>query len=122
MADVIIAIAKDYHSSSPNTAPFTINDVSRPKGGDTPDHSGHETGLMCDVNLPRNDGQSGGIEWSNPRFDRNATRKLIQAIRRQTLVRSVLFNDPTLRGEGLCKFAGGHNNHIHFEINPPVRE
>ncbi|MEQ9239113.1 glucosaminidase domain-containing protein [Coleofasciculus sp. E2-BRE-01] len=63
MADTIRSIAKDYHGTSPTSAPFTINDVSRPQGGDTDDHEGHETGLMCDVLLPRTDGKSGGIEW-----------------------------------------------------------
>jgi hypothetical protein len=130
MAEVILDIATDYHNShvipNPGAAPFTINDVSRPKGGDTPDHAGHETGLMCDVNLPRTDGKSGGITWSSSNFDRNAARALIKSMRKQKLVRAVFFNDPTLRnetfqGKSLCTFASGHDNHIHFEINPPVR-
>lgn len=126
MAETILAIARDYHSTNPGSAPFTINDVSRPKGGDTPDHAGHETGLMCDVNLPRTDGISGGITWSSPNFDRNAARALIKSMHKQKLVRAVFFNDPTLRnenflGKSLCTFATGHDNHIHFEINPPVR-
>lgn len=130
MADVILAIATDYHNThavlNPGSASFTINDVSRPQGGDTPDHAGHETGLMCDVNLPRSDGQAGGITWSSSIYDQNATRALIKSIRRQQLVRAVFFNDPTLRsetfmGKALCAFSSGHDNHIHFEINPPVR-
>jgi hypothetical protein len=130
MADVMLDIATDYHNThvvpNPGAAPFTINDVSRPQGGDTPDHAGHETGLMCDVNLPRADGKSGGITWSSSNFDRNATRALIKSMRRQKLVRAVFFNDPTLRGEtfmgkALCTFSSGHDNHIHFEINPPIR-
>lgn len=130
LADVILDIAADYHNThaalKPGSASFTINDVSRPQGGNTPDHAGHETGLMCDVNLPRTDGQSGGITWSSSTYDQNATRALIKSIRRQQLVRAVFFNDPTLRGEmfmgkALCAFSSGHDNHIHFEINPPVR-
>jgi Mannosyl-glycoprotein endo-beta-N-acetylglucosaminidase len=120
--DAILKIARDYHASSPNSAPFTINDVSLPHGGDTPDHHGHETGLMCDVNLPRTNGKSGGITWSSGDFDQKATRILIKSMRKHLLVRTVLFNDPGLRNEGLCNFAGGHDNHIHFEINPPVKQ
>ena len=126
MADTIAAIARDYQANSLGSSPFTINDVSRPKGGDTPDHSGHETGLMCDVLLPRTDGRSGGIRWSSSIYDREATRALLKSIRRQTLVRAVFFNDPTLRqerflGKPLCTFSRGHDTHIHFEIDPPVR-
>lgn len=120
--DAILKIAKDYQDSSPNSAPFTINDVSLPHGGDTPDHHGHETGLMCDVNLPRTDGGSGGITWSSDDFDRQAARILIKSIRKYPLVRTVFFNDPDLMDEDLCNHAGGHDNHIHFEINPPVKQ
>jgi hypothetical protein len=77
---------------------------------------------MCDVNLPRSDGKAGDITWRDDLFDRSAARKLIQAMRKQLLVRAVYFNDSTLMGEGLCDFSGGHDNHIHFEINPPVRQ
>jgi hypothetical protein len=130
LADTIREISVDYHNnfriSHPGSAPFTLNDVSRPQGGDTPDHAGHETGLMCDVYLPRTDGKAGDIDMSSSLFDRNATRELIKAMRRHKLVREVYFNDPTLlretfNGRKLCNFASGHHHHIHFEINPPVR-
>ncbi|MFO0210376.1 MAG: muramidase (flagellum-specific), partial [Pseudanabaena sp.] len=85
-------------------------------------HAGHETGLMCDVLLPRKDGDFGGITWFRAEYDQRATRALIKSIRKNKLVRSVLFNDPALIDEGICSFASGHDNHIHFEIDPPVRE
>lgn len=123
--DVILAIAKDYNNSrrkSDSTiAPFVINDVSMPHGGNTPDHAGHETGLMCDVFLPRKDGKFGGIDFTSTSYDRNATRALLKSMRKQKLVRAVFFNDPPLIWEGLCSHASGHHHHIHFEINPPVR-
>ncbi|WP_427158298.1 glucosaminidase domain-containing protein [Aliinostoc sp. HNIBRCY26] len=127
LAETILAIAQDYQNTYRNTrpdaSPFAINDVSLPYGGDTPDHRGHETGLMCDVFLPRNDGNFGGISYTNALYDRDATRAIIQSIRRQKLVRAnaVFFNDPTLVREGLCKPLNGHDHHIHFEINPPAR-
>ena len=125
LADTILAIARDYQATYRNAnsgaAPFAINDVSRPHGGDTPDHKGHETGLMCDVLLPRNDGQSGGINYWDSPYDQKATRALLKSIRKQKLVRAVFFNDPVLIGQGLCVHAAGHQHHIHLEINPPVR-
>lgn len=125
LANTILAIAQDFQVSfrnaNPTAAPFAINDVSIPHGGDTPDHSGHETGLMCDVLLPKKGGSFGGVNWFDASFDRVATRALLKSIHKQKLVRAVFFNDTTLRGESLCTFALGHDNHIHFEINPPVR-
>jgi hypothetical protein len=125
LADVIKDVAQDYQNTyrrtRPNAAPFAINDVSLPHGGDTPDHQGHETGMMCDVFLPKKDGSFGGIFWTSPQYDQEAARAILQSIRKQKLVRTVFFNDQQLIKEGLCQPASGHDHHIHFEINPPFR-
>jgi Mannosyl-glycoprotein endo-beta-N-acetylglucosaminidase len=125
LADVIKDIAEDYQNSyrrtRTNAAPFAINDVSLPHGGDTPDHQGHETGMMCDVYLPKKDGNFGGIFWTSPQYNQEAARAILQAIRKQKLVRAVFFNDQQLIKEGLCQPASGHDHHIHFEINPPLK-
>ncbi|MGJ5632225.1 glucosaminidase domain-containing protein [Nostoc sp. CALU 1950] len=127
LADVVKEIAQDYQNSYRNTHPkaafFAINDVSLPHGGDTPDHQGHETGMMCDVYLPKNNGAFGGIFWSSSEYDQDATRAILKSIRKQKLVKAgaVFFNDKKLIQEGLCTQMIGHDHHIHFEINPPVR-
>ncbi|MFN6515239.1 MAG: glucosaminidase domain-containing protein [Nostoc sp. CreGUA01] len=127
LADAIQEIAQDYQNSYRQTHPtatlFAINDVSLPHGGDTPDHHGHETGMMCDVFLPKKNGSFGGIFWSSSEYDRDATRAMLKSIRKQKLVKpsAVFFNDPKLITEGLCTYLGGHEHHIHFEINPPLR-
>jgi hypothetical protein len=59
-------------------APFRHYDISLPHGGDTPHHQGHETGLMCDVFLPRRDGGFGGIDFMmKAKYDQKATRALL---------------------------------------------
>jgi hypothetical protein len=127
LADIVKAIALDYQinyrRTNPQSAPFAINDVSLPHGGDTPDHLGHETGMMCDVFLPKKDGNFGGILWSNSEYDQDATRAILKSIRKQKLVRTeaIFFNDQQLVKEGLCTPLNGHSNHIHFEINAPLR-
>ncbi|WP_392534711.1 glucosaminidase domain-containing protein [Nostoc sp. C117] len=127
LADAIKEIAQDYQNSyrktHPTAALFAINDVSLPHGGDTPDHQGHETGMMCDVFLPRKNGDFGGIFWSSAEYDRDTARAMIECIRKQKLVKqgAVFFNDPQLIEEGLCAHAAGHDHHVHFEINPPLR-
>ncbi|AFZ19274.1 glucosaminidase domain-containing protein [Allocoleopsis franciscana] len=128
LAEVILDIARDYHNThieaNPGAAPFAINDISLPHGGDTPHHSGHETGLMCDVFLPRQDGKFGGIDFTmKAKYDQKATEALLKSIRNQKLVnkKAVFFNDPILIDRGLCRFALGHHHHIHFAISPPPR-
>ncbi|MCY7279184.1 MAG: glucosaminidase domain-containing protein [Phormidesmis sp. CAN_BIN44] len=125
LAETILDIAKtyqtNYRKANPSAAPFAINDVSQPHGGDTPDHSGHETGLMCDVLLPKRGGDFGGIYWWSPEYDREAMRALLKAMHSQKLVRAIFFNDSKLIAEGLCTFSTGHDHHVHFEIDPPVK-
>lgn len=109
----------NYRTAHPGSAPLTINDVSLPQGGNTPDHAGHETGTSCDCRLPRNDGNTGGITFnSTGDYDQDAARAMLQAIRHQPMVTRILFNDPDLIREGLCRRSGGHDNHIHFDVGP----
>lgn len=126
LATALRSIAKSYHDSfrnnNPTSAPLAINDVSIPQGGNTPDHSGHETGLMCDLMLPRKDGRVGGITFRSEEYDRRTTKAMLVVIKNYYLVRKVLFNDPVLIQAGWCQPAPAHDDHIHFEINPPPRQ
>ena len=94
LADTIIGAAEKYQNefrrTKPGSAPMAINDVSLPKGGDTPQHAGHETGLACDIRLPRKDGQTGGIENpnTNSAYDREAARAQLQGHSCTTVVQS----------------------------------
>jgi len=125
LADTLIAAGarynQDFLDSNLGAALLTVNDVSLPWGGDTPDHAGHETGMACDIRLPRKDGKTGGI--SNPNtngaYDRDAMRAQLVALREQPLFSRAFFNDKKLIDEGLCSQLSGHNNHLHFEITAP---
>lgn len=108
-----------YLGNQPDAALLTINDVSLPRGGNTPDHSGHETGLACDLRLPRQDGTAPGeTTYRHPQYDRDAMRAMLRAVRAQPKVTRILFNDAALIREGLCQRSAGHDDHAHFEIAP----
>ncbi|MDX2019475.1 MAG: hypothetical protein SF187_04490 [Deltaproteobacteria bacterium] len=126
LAGVIRAAAAHYRDNylrlHPTAALLTVNDVSLPRGGDTPDHGGHECGLACDLRLPRTDGTApGNTTFNTATFDRDATRGMLEALWAQPLVSRVYFNDAVLIGEGLCAQARGHDDHVHFQINAPAR-
>ena len=110
-----------YLSSHPTAALIQTNDLSKPKGGLTHAHATHQTGLSCDLRLPREDGQAGGITFRDAQFDRHAMRAMLQAIRNQNKykIKRIFFNDLTLIAEGLCKNAPGHDDHVHLDIIPP---
>ena len=70
---------KGHLQTNPSAAVIQTNDLSLQQGGDTPDHSTHETGLSCDLRLPRRDGKAGTI-WQDPAYDRAAMRAMLKAI------------------------------------------
>lgn len=111
-------------SSHPSAALIQTNDLSKPRGGLTSAHATHQTGLSCDIRLPRKDGQSGGIVFSNSQFDRDAMRAILKAIRNQNkyAIKRIFFNDFTLIAERLCVNAPGHDNHAHIDIIPPPQQ
>jgi hypothetical protein len=110
-----------YRKNQSQIAPMAINDVSLPKGGRTPDHSGHQSGNAGDVVLPHKGGRFGGIRWQSSNYDQSATEAILKALRAQPWVdkNTIYFNDPVLIRKGLCRYLGGHHDHIHFEINVP---
>ncbi|MFC4550080.1 MULTISPECIES: penicillin-insensitive murein endopeptidase [Halorussus] len=124
MADTIRSAGVYYRETylrvHPDAALLTINDVSLPRGGPAPPHNGHQTGLDCDIRLPRIDGTAPGqTTHEHAEYDRETTRGLLHALTVQPLVTRILFNDPVLASEGLCTPHAGHDDHIHFEIRPP---
>ncbi len=117
---------KKYRSLH-NSSLVTVNDASPAKGGNSPDHSGHETGLNIDLRLPKTDHSEvtpGGRTYKSSDYDQAAARAIIKAFRSQELVNTeqIFFNDPDLISEGLCKSLSGHDNHIHVGIKAPVRD
>ena len=118
---------KDLHYDCFKASLMTINDVSLVSGGDTPDHSGHETGLSCDLRLPQENNTSdaaGGRTYNSSDYDRDAARALLKALRAQSMAdtSNIFFNDSVLINEGLCTYASHHDDHIHFQIKPPARQ
>ena len=129
LSDTLVAAGATYQAghraANPTAVAITANDASLPRGvphgTETPDHSGHKTGLEVDLLLPRTDGRAGGILVSDALYDRAAMRAQLLALRAQPLFHSALLNDDDLIKEGLCVREDGHANHAHVRIRPPER-
>jgi hypothetical protein len=124
MIDTLKGAAALYRSThltaNPGAALLTTNNLSIARGGQSPYHATHQTGLCCDLLLPRKDGTAGAIVVSDPAYDRNAMRAMLISLRQQKYkISQILLNDFTLRAAGLCHFAPGHDNHAHIDITPP---
>ena len=112
-----------HRKGNSNIAPMAVNDVSLTRGGQTPDHYGHQSGNAGDIILPRTGGRFGFITYNSADYDQAATEAILRALRAQPWVdkNTLYFNDPVLRNKGLCRYARGHDAHMHFEINTPAR-
>jgi len=124
LAELTIQAGRAYRDAflagHPGRALIAVNDASKPRGGPTPDHAGHECGLCCDIRLPRLDGTApGGTEHHQAAYDREAMRATLTAFRTEPRVSRIFFNDPILIGEGLCAPLAGHDDHAHIELAPP---
>ncbi|MBI1765327.1 MAG: penicillin-insensitive murein endopeptidase [Acidobacteria bacterium] len=125
LAEVLRAIALDFKNTylrvHPNASVIRLNDISLPRGGPTPSHASHQAGMCCDLKLPKLNGQAGGITYNDLSYDQLTARAMLETIKRHPQASRTFFNDPVLIAEGLCQAVTGHDNHIHFEIKPPVR-
>lgn len=127
LAETIRAAAAEYVNSYLNShqqaAVISIHEMTTPEGGQTEPHQEHQTGLNCDLILPRKDGGSGGgITYKDTQiYDIGAMRAQLQALKTQPLSDRILFNDDTLIAEGLCIKCEDHDNHAHLRIKAPIR-
>jgi peptidoglycan hydrolase-like protein with peptidoglycan-binding domain len=95
-----------------------MGDAGFEHGGSIPGHSSHQVGLDVDLWPIRTDSAqctAGRITWRSSTYDRAGTRQLINEIRAAAPghVKLILFNDPTLIGEGLTTEWPNHDNHLH---------
>jgi peptidoglycan hydrolase-like protein with peptidoglycan-binding domain len=106
--------------------PVSIGDISYRYGGQILGHRLHRYGLEVDIRPMRRDNAqcsygSTWYRWSGGRkvccsaaYDRAATRALIISLRSSGLrIREIAFNDPALVKEGLTRYYGGHDDHVH---------
>ena len=110
------AAARTFAGTNQGRVP--LGDIGFEHGGDIPGHASHEQGLDVDLWPIRTDDAqctAGRITWQSGTYDRDATRRLVQAIRAAAPghVQLVFFNDPVLVGEGLTTQYPNHDNHLH---------
>lgn len=110
--DALVKIGKSWAHSTP----ISVGHISRKNGGKFPPHKTHKDGDDVDVRPMRKDGANQPIEWRQQAYDQSLTREMIKTIRANAPIRSILFNDPVLIGEGLCQAYPRHSNHLHVNF------
>jgi len=96
----------------------SVGQISRKNGGKFPPHSSHRLGVDVDIRPMRNDLKNAPVTYTDKaNYNRDLTRELIRMMRANAKVKLVLFNDPVLIAEGLCRHYAGHDNHLHFRFS-----
>lgn len=98
-----------------------IGDISFKHGGDIDLHQTHEDGLDIDIALIRTDGRqctNPGISYKSSKYDRDATRQMLQAIHDDLWghLQLIYFNDPQMIRAGLSQRYPNHDDHIHVRL------
>jgi peptidoglycan hydrolase-like protein with peptidoglycan-binding domain len=95
---------------------FSVGDMSKQGGGKFLGHSSHKDGQDVDIRPMRTDSQNAPVQYNWSPYSRAHTRSFLQDLRRFCVIEAVLFNDPELVKEKLCKSYKGHDNHIHVKF------
>lgn len=90
-----------------------IGNISLTEGASFPPHRSHRSGLEVDMRPLRKDGKPLPVRFHDTQYDREATRKLVEAIWHTGVVKRVAFNDLAIPG---VQMMTGHDDHLHVEI------
>lgn len=95
-----------------------VGDLSLSEGGDLPPHKTHRDGNHVDLRPIRADRKPQPVTISQKQeYDAQATLRLVELLAGRSEVRSILFNDSTMKGlAGKLQPWSGHDNHLHARV------
>jgi murein endopeptidase len=90
-----------------------IGNISLANGTAFPPHRSHKSGLEVDIRPLRKDGRQSPTSYTDPQYDQDATRKLVDLIWQTGMAKRVAFNDLAIpRVQRMT----GHDDHLHVEV------
>lgn len=110
MVSVLLDVAARLHRAG---LEYGVGDISLERGGAMPPHKTHTAGLHADLRPIRTDGSRGPTAIGDPKYSRENTRALVEALRASSSVNQVLFNDKEIEG---TSYYAGHHNHLHIRV------
>jgi penicillin-insensitive murein endopeptidase len=93
--------------------PFGIGDMSFRDGRHMPPHKSHTDGKCADLRPVRKDRHHAPVSIHDPQYDREETERLVNLLRSNPNVGTILFNDTSIVG---VRHWPGHNNHLHVHL------
>ncbi len=90
-----------------------VGNISLENGGRMRPHTSHQRGVDVDFRPLRSDGQRRPVDIEQAEYNAADTKKLVRALRRDSNLDLILFNDTTISG---ASFWSGHDNHLHVRF------
>lgn len=110
-------IGQAWQKAHPNGPRLRVGNISLQTGGFMAPHTSHQKGVDVDIAPLTNSSKEVPVTWNDPDYSRDRTQQLVDLIHNNPVlkVRSILFNDPNVRGVSPWS---GHDNHLHVSFFP----
>jgi peptidoglycan hydrolase-like protein with peptidoglycan-binding domain len=110
-------ICNMWQQAYPDGPRIGVGNISLQSGGIMAPHTSHQKGVDVDIAPIASSTEEIPLTWNDPKYSRDRTQQLVDIIRNNPVlkVRSILFNDPNVRG--VSPWAG-HDNHLHVSFFP----
>lgn len=90
-----------------------IGDMSFANGASMSPHKTHKNGRNADIRPLRTDGKQMPVRITDAEYSRERTKALVDLLRAETNLKSILFNDAHIAGVTQWE---GHDNHLHVSM------
>lgn len=115
----LVRISAAWNKAHPSGPRIGLGNISLQRGGKMNPHVSHQNGRDVDIRLVTNNGKEIGLTYEDAAYSRSLTQELVNLIRSSSVVglnvRTILFNDPKVRG---VTFFKGHKDHLHVSFLP----
>jgi murein endopeptidase len=93
--------------------PFGVGDISLVDGSPMSPHQGHRLGRNVDIRPMRKDQTPQPVKYTDPDYDRDATKLIIDSFLAHANVDFILFNDTSIPN---VRPFQGHDDHFHVQM------
>jgi peptidoglycan hydrolase-like protein with peptidoglycan-binding domain len=97
----------------PHGIEIAVGDISFANGAKMPPHDSHRRGIDVDIRPQRTDGARSRVAIDEAAYSRERTKKVVEILRDDPNLKSILFNDGEIPG---VKYYKGHHNHLHIRF------
>jgi hypothetical protein len=108
----LVSVCQKFVTKFPDLQ-IGIGDMSFADGSEMSPHKTHRNGRNADIRPLRTDGKHRPVTITDAEYSRERTKVLVELLRLETNLKSILFNDAHIAGVTPWE---GHDNHLHVSM------